>query len=70
MDISRKIILNNEGYFQPRATIVEDKLLMTMQTISDSDYFGRFGFRRHKAIFKTSVFSKDGLYLCPNAKIP
>lgn len=40
MNISRKTILNNEGYFQPRATILENKLLMTMQTIGGSDYFG------------------------------
>ena len=40
MKISKEIILNSSNFFHPRATIFENKILMTMQTIGGSDYFG------------------------------
>jgi hypothetical protein len=40
MNISQKTIIDGESFFHPRATIVKDKLFMTLQTISGSDYFG------------------------------
>jgi hypothetical protein len=40
MNISIKTILNGANYFHPRAVIIKDKLLMTMQAINGSDYFG------------------------------
>jgi len=40
MNISIKTILNGDIYFHPRATIIKDKLLMTMQAINGSDFFG------------------------------
>ena len=40
MNISENVILTGNNFFHPRATIIENKILMTTQIISGSDYFG------------------------------
>ena len=40
MNIYQKTIFNGKSFFHPRATIAKNKLIMTMQTVKGSDYFG------------------------------
>lgn len=67
MNISKRIILNGEGFFHPRATIIKDKLLMTMQTINGSDHFGpvQYFFSNDKG----KNWTNPGL-LCSMGRIP